>query len=54
MRQSVDLLQKAVNLDPQHALSQALLAQCLAEGAFFEYMLPVEIDARARAAALAL
>jgi len=53
MRQSVDLLQRAIGLDPGHAPSQALLAQCLVDAAFFEYMLPVEIESRARAAALA-
>jgi TolB-like protein/Tfp pilus assembly protein PilF len=52
MQQGINLLQKAVNLDPQHAASHAQLAQCLVDSAFFEYMMPVEIDSRARAAAL--
>jgi TolB-like protein/Tfp pilus assembly protein PilF len=52
MSQGVDLLQQAVNLDPEHAASQAQLAQCLQDSAFFDYMMPAEIDLRAKAAAL--
>ena len=52
MRQGIDLLQQAVDLDPQHAGSHAQLAQCLQDSAFFEYMRPAEIDSRARTAAL--
>jgi len=51
MRRGIDLLQYAVSLDPRHAPSHALLASCLVDSAFFEYMLPVEIDSRARTAA---
>lgn len=46
------MLQQAVSLDPQHAVANAQLALCLVDTAFFEYMMPVEIDSRARAAAL--
>lgn len=53
MQQGVAFLQKAADLDPQHAASQAQLAECLVDSAFFEYLLPVEIDERARAAAQA-
>ena len=52
MLQGIELLQQAVNLDPQQAASQAQLALCLVDSAFFEYVMPVEIDSRARAAAL--
>ena len=52
MQQGIKLLQQAVNLDPQHATSNAQLALCLVDTAFFEYMMPKEIDSRARAAAM--
>jgi adenylate cyclase len=52
MRRGIDLLQQAVNMDPQDAGSHAQLAQCLQDSAFFGYMRPVEIDSRATAAAL--
>jgi len=52
MQQGIKLLQQAVNLDPKHAVANAQLALCLVDTAFFEYMMPVEIDSRARAAAL--
>ena len=52
MWQGIDLLQQAVNLDPRHAASHAQLAQCLQDSAFFEYVVPAEIDSRARVAAL--
>jgi TolB-like protein/Flp pilus assembly protein TadD len=51
MQQGITLLQNAVNLDPQHAASHAKLALCLQDSAFFEYLKPLEIDSRARAAA---
>jgi len=53
MQQGIKLLQQAVNLDPQHAPSQAQLALCLVDTVFFDYMMPMEIDSRTRAAALA-
>ena len=52
MQHGIKLLQQAVNLDPQHALSQAQLALCLTDTVFFDYMTPMEIDSRTRAAAL--
>jgi len=52
MQQGIKLLQQAVNLDPQHAPSQAQLALCLVYTVFFDYMTPMEIDMRAREAAL--
>ncbi len=52
MLQGVNLLQQAVKLDPQYAAAHAQLAQCLVDSAFFEYMMPVEIESRARTAAL--
>jgi tetratricopeptide (TPR) repeat protein len=52
MQQGIKFLQQAVSLDPKHAASHAQLALCLVDTAFFEYMMPVEIDSRARAAAL--
>ena len=41
-----------LNLDPQHAASQAQLALCLVDTVFFDYMTPMEIDSRTREAAL--
>jgi TolB-like protein/Flp pilus assembly protein TadD len=52
MRRGIDLLQQAINMDPQHARSHAQLAQCLQDSAFFGYMTPVEVDSRATKAAL--
>lgn len=52
MHQGVNLLQKAINLDPQNAAANAQLAQCLVDSVFFDYMMPAEIDSSARAAAL--
>jgi TolB-like protein/Tfp pilus assembly protein PilF len=52
MQQGVDLLQQAIDLDPRHAPSHAQLALCLQDSAFFEYVKPLEIESRARAAAM--
>ena len=52
MLQGINLLQQAVDLDPQHAPAHAQLASCLQDSAFFEYVTPMEIDVRTRAAAL--
>jgi len=51
MQQGITLLQRAVNLDPQHAASRAQLALCLVDTVFFDYMTPMEVDSRTRAAA---
>jgi len=51
MLQGTELLQQAVSLDPQNAVANAQLALCLVDTAFFDYMMPVEIDSRARTAA---
>jgi len=51
MQRGISLLQQAIALDPQHPGSQAQLALCLVDSAFFEYVKPLEIEARARAAA---
>lgn len=53
MLQGIELLQQAVSLDPQNAVANAQLALCLVDTAFFDYIMPVEIDSRARAAAQA-
>ena len=52
MQQGIKLLQQAVSLDPKHAASHAQLALCMVDTAFFEYIMPVEIDSQARTAAL--
>ena len=52
MLRGIDRLQRAISIDPDHAGSHAQLALCLVDSAFFEYVNPVEIEPRARAAAL--
>lgn len=52
MKQGADLLEQAISLDPEHAAPHAQLSMCLVDSAFFEYVQPAEIDARARLAAV--
>ena len=51
MRQGAEVLQQAIELANNYAAPYASLAMCLVDAAFFEYLKPDEIDARARAAA---
>lgn len=52
MLQGIDLLQRAVSLDPDYALAHAQLAICLQYSAFFNYQNALEVSDRSRAAAL--
>jgi len=51
MQQGVELFSQAIDLDPGYAPAYAQLAMCLQDSAFFEYVNPLAIDARAREAA---
>jgi TolB-like protein/Tfp pilus assembly protein PilF len=51
MQLGADSLLQAIELDPDFAASHAQLAMCLVDSAFFEYVQPEDIEARARAAA---
>ncbi len=51
MRQGIELLQKAVSLDPGYAQAHAHLAICIQYSAFFNYQNALEVGDRARAAA---
>ncbi len=52
MREGAALLQQAIGLVTDDAVPRAQLAMCLVDSAFFEYVQPDEIEARARAAAM--
>ena len=52
MRQGIELLQKAVSLDPGNANAQAQLAICLQYSAFFNYQKALQVADRSRAAAM--
>jgi TolB-like protein/tetratricopeptide (TPR) repeat protein len=52
MLQGIELMEQSISLDTQHAQSYAGLARCLQYSAFFNYVSPLEITPRARAAAL--
>jgi len=52
MSQGAESLEQAIELDPGYAAPYAQLAMCLIDSAFFDYVAPDEIDARARAAAM--
>ncbi len=51
MRQGAELLQLAIERSPDFAAPYAHLAMCLVDSAFFEYLQPGDIEARARVAA---
>jgi TolB-like protein/Flp pilus assembly protein TadD len=51
MQQGVQLLEEAVQLDPQNAPAHAQLALCLQYSAFFGYVQPSDIHARSKQAA---
>jgi len=51
MQQGIELLERAITLDPQHAASQAQLAKCIVDSVFFDYMMPLEISSQAKVAA---
>ena len=52
MRQGAEFLQLAIERAPDFAAPHASLAMCLVDSAFFEYVLPGDIDLRARTAAM--
>ena len=49
MRRGLDLMRDAVRIDPDSALYQAGLAQCLQYASFYDYVLPAEIHDEANA-----
>lgn len=49
MRRGLDLMRDAVRIDPDSALYQAGLAQCLQYSSFYDYVLPAEIHDEANA-----
>ena len=51
MQQGVQLLEEAVQLDPQNAPAHAQLALCLQYSAFFGYVQPADVHARSKEAA---
>ena len=50
MQRGVETLQQAIGLDPQYAPPYATLARCLQYQAFMDYVLPLDVVDRARAA----
>ena len=51
MRDGIDFMRQAVRIDPDNAMYQAGLAQCLQYASFYDYVSPVEIFDEANAAA---
>ena len=52
MDSAIRYLQQAIEKDPEYAPAHAELASCYADASFFEYLPPLEVHAKAKAAAI--